>query len=880
MTYNLQQSTIRDFGGGWDVSDSDKSLASKYQPISDNIVRQTDGSFSIRPGTQLFADMKQGVETVVAPIVCTVTTVGGASAAITKVAKSTTNGGPTVVTVGAADISKFINGINVSISGVTVTGLTLANGSHPISSVNSPVNTFALAGVNTFSAASDQTTGTMTASTEGSGVIKITKAAHGLSDGDHVNITTWTGVVGGIASADVLGVHSVDVIDANNFTIYVRKAATTGTGSVNIGWTRDTHALGGSDIYGRYYKDNIFVFSDTGEIVRIDKDGVVRQVWNHVIAQGLVPATVPWSNCRRVSAEIVKGHLIAVNGATNDKPLDIFTNSTTGVTTCNYLVNDVVSNAAIPRADFIIATDRYVLMISTDRVNGPTSICISAKDTYFVFTGDPFPDDAVDVNLGMVTSAIETTILGANVIRNRVFIAMHDRSILGDLGTYDGAFHVPEFKDNVAMLGSFSHHSIVSLGNDIFCAAINGINSLEISRTSGEYTPTTISDLIHPVMLRHFARLSEDDRRYKTFAVWDSNYRSYMMFAPKYSDVSYDLPDDPIVASSTLQPHGLMYMLLPSHTFDAGDYVTISGVTNSPDGQILAANVNGKRLIRAVADEDTLVIEVPAYPAGLNYSFGGVAGAVKPVNDETPAYVFEYNARLKIRRWTRFRGWNFAWGAVSQLSRLYFGSGTGRVYKYGNALDKFPADKLGDYTIRTWANSTAYVAGDRILDSAYRQVFIVLVNHSTPSSGTFKAARDANPTWYDPFTGVPIDWEMETAWSDFKDRMTNKQVEVVRFDTKGASEFEFSIYTNSIRTDFETWELIPRRTTIFIGEDAPGFGAGGQPYGGGRNTRQEWLRGMPVEGKLFRLRFAGSSIKPLTVSAVTMYYHKRSGALT
>src|SRR4030095_15687604 len=125
-----------------------------------------------------------------------------------------------------------------------------------------------------------------------------------------------------------------------------------------------------------------------------------------------------------------------------------------------------------------------------------------------------------------------------------------------------------------------------SLGNDLFCAAINGVNSLSISVNSGEFTPTTISDLIHPVMLRHLGRLNENDRRYRTFAVWDSNFRSYMLFAPKYSDVTYDLPDDPIVVSTTLQPHNLAYLLFPSHSFDAGDYVTIAGITSSPDGFI------------------------------------------------------------------------------------------------------------------------------------------------------------------------------------------------------------------------------------------------------------------------------------------------------
>src|SRR6478609_1581750 len=72
---DLQETTLRDFGGGWNVSDSDKSLSPRYQPISDNVVRGTDGNFSVRYGSKLYWDMKQGVETVYTDESVTITTV-------------------------------------------------------------------------------------------------------------------------------------------------------------------------------------------------------------------------------------------------------------------------------------------------------------------------------------------------------------------------------------------------------------------------------------------------------------------------------------------------------------------------------------------------------------------------------------------------------------------------------------------------------------------------------------------------------------------------------------------------------------------------------------------------------------------------------------
>jgi hypothetical protein len=113
--------------------------------------------------------------------------------------------------------------------------------------------------------------------------------------------------------------------------------------------------------------------------------------------------------------------------------------------------------------------------------SGPTKVAISARDTYNVFVDDPVPSDSKTIDLGMLTSSVETTILGANVIRSRVFIAFADRSLLGTLGVYDSVgVHQPDFKDNVSLVGTYAHHSIMSLGNDIFCASINGISSLAI----------------------------------------------------------------------------------------------------------------------------------------------------------------------------------------------------------------------------------------------------------------------------------------------------------------------------------------------------------------------------------------------------------------
>lgn len=57
----LDTTTLREFGGGWNVIDNDLSLNPEYSTILDNMWRRPDGSLSVRYGTELFADISGAV---------------------------------------------------------------------------------------------------------------------------------------------------------------------------------------------------------------------------------------------------------------------------------------------------------------------------------------------------------------------------------------------------------------------------------------------------------------------------------------------------------------------------------------------------------------------------------------------------------------------------------------------------------------------------------------------------------------------------------------------------------------------------------------------------------------------------------------------------
>jgi hypothetical protein len=55
-----------------------------------------------------------------------------------------------------------------------------------------------------------------------------------------------------------------------------------------------------------------------------------------------------------------------------------------------------------------------------------------------------------------------------------------------------------------------------------------------------------------------------------------------------------------------------------------------------------------------------------------------------------------------------------------------------------------------------WENNTAYIAGDRVVDTSNGQLFLCEVDHTSAASGTFSIDRTANPSYWNLISSVPI----------------------------------------------------------------------------------------------------------------------------
>jgi hypothetical protein len=202
---------------------------------------------------------------------------------------------------------------------------------------------------------------------------------------------------------------------------------------------------------------------------------------------------------------------------------------------------------------------------------------------------------------------------------------------------------------------------------------------------------------------------------------------------------------------------------------------------------------------------------------------------------------------------------------------VYLAKG-GKVYRYGNAEEPLYADKINEYN-KTWTVSTAYVVGDLVYDTDIQRTFECLIANTSAASGTFEQDRDLVAGNWTEYVGIPINWALETPWSDLSKRGVNKTVKYVGHDTEGSDSFTFSLFSNQFYRNRDDYQLIPNRSMEFNAGDYAGFGTkNALKFASGRRTREEKLWPMPVKGKLIKMRYEGSTVRSIRIIGTTLHY--------
>lgn len=187
-----------------------------------------------------------------------------------------------------------------------------------------------------------------------------------------------------------------------------------------------------------------------------------------------------------------------------------------------------------------------------------------------------------------------------------------------------------------------------------------------------------------------------------------------------------------------------------------------------------------------------------------------------PTDDAWLCYAYTEQADRGVKGWSLLRGYNFACGCRDNRDRL-FGAAGSIVYRIGD---------------------------------------------------------EASPILTDAGQAIPFVFEFP--WIDFGDLTITKTMRYLTIQALGVGVFTVTTYVDDLYYDYQriqaeladdpsrvydefTTPTTPQGQVRFTAGDTPGYGAGSQPFGGGRRMMDPRLYPWPVKFKLLKIRIEGTS---------------------
>jgi len=694
--------------------------------------------------------------------------------------------------------------------------------------------------------------------------------SHGLVDGDHVTFTVgWANMLG-LVSSEIIGKPlGVRVIDANNFRLVMKTmASVTSSDAGAKTFTKDTHFLAGDIIEIIYFSDHLVVFDAVGEVVKINAAMTVTRIWDNAkafVAPGAVAGSAGWTSpIDYVSTAIFKGQLIAVNGI--DKPLLIDFSRTPN---CQYLSDegDSFNIVNVPVCRYVCSIDRWLIMAG-DPLK-PWKVHISNTDSSGTWEGAPAPNDACSIELNNTNSS-SLYIRGINKFRNFLAVAFDDTVAMVELGIFDGTTHRPETTDSVARHGAIAHKSMVFLGFDLVMADPVGVPSFAKSQFDSSIIPSRMSEFIAPMIQKNISRLTAKTLERDIFSVYSTHDNRYVLFAPNHDDVPTQLPNDPIYYLQELIGTTRAVLNTPNHGLEVGDKFRLTSIT-AMKGAKNVIDLPDPCIVKSVVTDNVITFDVLNTIVEAK-NWGGDDIDIVRMRTEMTAYALTYSKSLKIKAWSRYKGWNFACGTTSLYGRVFLAK-YGKVWRMGNRFDPIYADFKGEFD-KTWAHSTAYTVGQRIKDNDTNEVFTCMIAHTSTANIalTFESDRETYPYNWEIYTGIPINFAIEFPWADFDKRDLTKISKTLNVDAKGTGRFTVQMFLDYYYKHKITGEYTPQLSMDMIGGDEGGYGVYEQSYGAGRLAIRQRPWPFEARGKLFKLRIQGAVKLPLRFIAFIFGY--------
>jgi hypothetical protein len=501
-------------------------------------------------------------------------------------------------------------------------------------------------------------------------------------------------------------------------------------------------------------------------------------------------------------------------------------------------------------------------------------------DTYQAWEGVT-DSDGTHLDLNNTNSA-SVYIRGINKFRNNLAVAFDDTVTMVELGIFNDKKHEPNVTESIARHGSISHKSMVFLGFDLIMADPIGIPSFAKSQFDPSIIPSRMSELIAPLIQTNINRLSPATLEKDIFSVYSTHDSRYILFVPNYDNIPIRLPTDPIYHLAMFVGTDRVVLNFPNHGMEEGDLFTLSNIVSPDDPEVMLPVV--QYAVDGILNENIISFKLPSPDLVLSaMNYGGPDVQCTRLKTETTAYALTYNKGLKIKAWSRYKGWSFAAGCTSLYGRVFLASNSptgSRIWRMGNRFEPIYADYIGSYTkVYDGVNQT-FAVGDRVaernttaqLQSTYTDVFTCQEAYTTGPGDIFSEDRAAHPDRWKRYVGTPIKFALEFSWADFDKRDMTKLLRTINVDAKGRDRFTVQMYLDYYYKDKSTGVRTPLLSMDMVGGDEGAYGVYDQTYGTGRMAIRQRQWPFAARGKLFKMRIQGASVEPLRFVSFSFTY--------
>ena len=502
----MRTSTLRQFGGGWNVIDAPVGLSTRFSSVLKNFYRRQDGSQAIRYGTEYKCNIDSAVVNAKPDGTYQETAVG--TEQVGDAVADAANFGFMFRPTTASDILKVYIYVDTVNAGSTFTAAVYSDNSGSPGSIigsASPAVSITTAGRQEFIPVPGTTLATGT---------------------DYWIVFTDTGATGDIL-VDVVANQGGNIASGHSDTI-------TSIADDQFSSSRDLRCLvnmytvldGTEIIELAYLGTRLIAFTDEGEAVSIDSSFNIYELWNEGLAQRETGAPNGWSNTfTLITTTEIRGSLVACNGV--DKPIEITEDFET-----RYL-QDLANgnNTNVPIAQFCTTVSDYLILAGIE--DEESVIYIGSKGTVGVFPGDPAPNDSLSFNLGSYVPTDSNDIRGLSTFRNQLYVHFLSATVKVILGEYDADDnHVPNPDDTLANFGIVAHRCAIPVVNDLLFADVTGVNTIKRNLLSDITEPDRLSELIAPEYQAQVSTIGQANLQDQIFAVHDRLAGKYMLFVP------------------------------------------------------------------------------------------------------------------------------------------------------------------------------------------------------------------------------------------------------------------------------------------------------------------------------------------------------------